>query len=257
MEDKIKLLKYRELKKYYSIIYVVKNEITMNSDDKIILKDIYTLIGIDMLGFPSVLDIIINDESNNRFWLDVFNNLKGRGINRIFFISIISNKKVQNALNLTFPNTITVISLINIINNIYKFISIRSKNTFIKQIKNLCIQPSIEQFQYEVNLFKEHYANNYIIDKLMNNKIEEIEITYEYDKNVRKLLFYHNKCLNLYDKIKKGKEVIQNIDEIWEMLYDYIIKFELNKSFYKNEWSSILNSLTIKFDEEIIKAIQE
>lgn len=259
MEENIKRKKQRNLKDLYLILYIVKNEVNVLVDNKVIIQDLYVITGTDILGNRTVLNIAINNKSNNRFWLDMFEDFKARGIKRIFFISAKEDGNITRAMKIVFPDSILVFSLANVINNIYKYVGIKGKNSISKQIKDLCILPSFEQFSYKVDLLKEQYSNNYVVNALIDNMFEFIKKTYEYDESVRKLLFNHNKVLEFYDRIKRYQtnSYIKNVDEIWTFLWDFILVFEQNKSFSKNAWTKILNSLTKKFDKEIIEAIKE
>ena len=104
MEDKIKLIKERQLEETYIVVYTFKNEVTIKTNDKLITKNIYTLIGLNTLGNRTVLDIVIEDINDNHFWLDTFESLKARGLKQIYFICIANNKNIDRALKMTLSN---------------------------------------------------------------------------------------------------------------------------------------------------------
>ncbi|MGI6329895.1 MAG: transposase [Bacilli bacterium] len=259
MKEKVNQMKNRNLKDLFTILYVVKNQIEVVVDDNIIHQNSYVITGMDIAGNRYIIDIVIDDKENNRFWLDVFESIKNRGVKRILFLSIETNKNISRALKISFPDTIIVFPLTDTINQFYKYISSRGKGNISKLIKDLCIQPNIEQFTCKVELLQEQYVNNYIVNILINNKLEDIKQTYKYDENVRKLLFSHNKNLDIYDKINTYclKNYVKNNEELWIELWETILSFEKNKSFNKQAWMEILNGLTYNFNNEIIEAIKE
>lgn len=121
-------------------------EETVKTNDKLITKKIYTLIGLNTLGNRTVLDIVIEDINDNNFWLDTLESLKVRGIKQIYFICIATNKNIDRVLKMTLPNTKIITSLTDIITLMYKYVGYKGRSTFIKQIKELYIQDTIEQF---------------------------------------------------------------------------------------------------------------
>ena len=54
-----------------------------NKDDKVIEKELNTLIGIDVNGDRQVLGLSILDKLNNHYYLDLFETLKSKGIKNI------------------------------------------------------------------------------------------------------------------------------------------------------------------------------
>src|SRR5690554_6222859 len=78
-------------------------------------------------GYSSKNKIVKTDKGNNRFWLDVFESIKNRGVKRILFLSIETNKNISRALKISFPDTIIVFPLTDTINQFYKYISSRGK----------------------------------------------------------------------------------------------------------------------------------
>ncbi len=260
MEEKIEMLKIRQLDENYIIIYSFMNEVKyVTKDHKVIPKKLYTLIGINNKGERTVLDIVIENIQDHHFWLDTFERLKSRGIKNILFISITNNQNIERAIRISYPNTIITPSLTDIITSTYKYITVRGRNHLIAQIKSLCLKEDLSSFKEHLTLFKRAFNDNIIISTLIDKKIKEIEPFYKYDIEIRKLLFNHNQYTEMYDCIKKYSldNLVSNKNELWNYLYDKMIYFEKYKSYTKRGWTEILNHIVMIFPNYLEKLMEE
>lgn len=262
MKEKIKLKKERQLDNEYIIIYAIKNKIKVKYDDKIIDKNLYTLMGINKLGERTIIDIKIEREQDNHFWLDLLESWKKRGLESICMLSIIPNNNLVRAMKVVYPTGVIVPSMVSIINSIYRYVGgNHGVNSFIKLLKAPLIQETIEEGNLQLEMFKENYSNNLIVMKLIEKNFEQLEQYYkDYDDVVRNLIFNHCKPLEIFDKIKLtiyDKEYITSDNEIWENIYDYIENIEKNKTYTKKEWSNTINHIIKYFPKILESTIKE
>ena len=106
-------------------------------------------------------------------------------------------------------------------------------------------------------LLKEKYKDNLIVLKLIESRLNNVKMYYEYDKEMRELLFNHFKATDIFDKINnilESKGYIDDVQEIWDNLYDYIERFETNKGYSKVGWTRKINSLS-KYNKNILDLI--
>ena len=175
MEEKIELKKRRELDKEYAIVYIIKNKVKVKYDDKITEKKLYTLIGLNLLGERKILDIKIEKEKDNHFWLDILESWRARGVCKIYMLSVEYSKNLERAMKIIFPEGKIVPSMPNIINSIYHYAGgFRSKNSFIKLLKQALIQDTLEEGKIKLDVFKDAYKENIIVSKLIDSNLNNI-----------------------------------------------------------------------------------
>ena len=257
-EDLIKQIRNRQLSKVYTIIYVVRNEIKYNGD-RLITKNMYSFIGIDKLGYRTIVDMVIERENDNHFWLDIFESFKIRGLEKLLFLSVTTNKDILRALKISFPETLTVPSITDNIYDIYKYVKYRSRDRFVKKIRNICIQDSIDGFKDQFDILCDEYKDNYIVSTLIDKKIKNISEYYIYNDNMRKFLFNHNFNTEFCDMINKysSNNIVNHVNEIWNYIYEKIIYMEKYKSYPKQSWTGILNDLYLLFPNYLDYLIKE
>lgn len=235
----------RKLDDTYLVVYAIKNEINIKKGDYIEKESIYSLVGIDKKGFRTLISIYPDRVNNNRYWLDIFETLKARGIKNILFLSVDNNKNFKRAVKVAFPSVIFIDSLTDIMPKFYKFSYEKNAKEIGSKICSLYIQNTTTDFKEVFKRFKAKY-NNVIHQKLIEKYLSNIESLYKYSVNIRKLLFRHSANIYLYDRIRLNfnsqKNYINSLDEIYNKLGSIDDYFGFT-SFKKSEWILMLNDL--------------
>ncbi len=246
----MELLKLNELTKKrldetYIVVYAIKNEVNIKKADIIEKNDIYTLIGIDIKGIRHLLNIYADKINNSHFWLDSFETLKSRGVKNILFLSVDDNKNMKRTAKIAFPNIVFTDSLTSIYPKFYKYISERSSKNIASKIKELYTQKTLDEYKHVFKIFNDKY-NNVIHKTLIKKYLNNIENTYKYSQNIRKLLFKHSANVQYYDKIRltfDDKKYINSFDDLYNELDNNKYRYFGYTSFQKKEWTLILNDL--------------
>lgn len=255
-EDKmqeLKLIDYtkKRLDNMYLVVYAIKNDINIKKGDYIENVDIYTLVGINKKGIRQLIGIYQDRPANNRYWLDIFENLKARGLNDVLFIAVDDNKNLKRTVKIAFPMVTFVDSLSFIASRFYKYTSERSSKQVVSKIHSLYVQPTLNDFKGKFEEFKLSY-NNVIHQKLIEKYLNNLEPCYKYSENIRCLLFKPFANNNIYDKIRlsfnSNNYFINDMNEIYDKL-ENMDKFFGFISFNKREWTLILNDLMLLYPE--------
>ena len=251
--NSLKLSDYtkKRLDDTYLVMYAIKNELNIKKGDIIENIDIYTLIGINKKGIRQLVGIYQDRPLNNRYWLDIFETIKSRGLQNVLFIAIDDNKNFKRTVKITFPMVTFVDSLTFISPKFNKYTSERSPRHVATRIHKLYFQPTLNEFQQEFNQFKETY-NNIIHKKLIEKYLNNVEGYYKYSYNIRNLLFKPSANLNIYDKIRlsfnSNEGYINSLDEVYEKL-ENMDRFFGFMSFNKKQWTLILNDLMLLYPD--------
>ena len=255
--ENLKIIDYtkRKLNESYIAIYALQNSINIKKSEIIEKVDIYTLVGINKDGIRELIGIYQDKALDNRYWLDIFENIKSRGIKTILFFSVDDNKNLKRAAKIAFPMITFVDSIMYIIPKFYKYISEKSPKSVASRINKLYTQHTLEDYKNEFALFNEKYNNN-IHKKLIEKYLNNVESFYKYSYNIRNFLFTINANMSLHDRIRlsfnSNKGYICDLNEIYENLETAENLFGFI-SFNKNQWTLIFNDLILLYpDTEFI-----
>ena len=116
------------------MMYTIKNDLNIKKGDIIENINIYTLVGINKKGIRQFVGIYQDRPLNNRYWLDIFESLKKRGLNTILFVAIDDNKNFKRTVKIAFPMVNFVDSLIYIASKFDKYTSERCSRKVMSRI---------------------------------------------------------------------------------------------------------------------------
>lgn len=137
--------------------------------------NVYTFVGINIKGIRQLIGIYQDRPLNNRYWLDIFENFKTRGLNNVLFIAVDDNKNLRRTVKITFPMVTFVDALTFITSKFDKYTSEKSSRKVVSRIHRLYSQPTLDEFKNEFQSFKESY-NNIIHQKLIEKYLKNVEI---------------------------------------------------------------------------------
>lgn len=249
----LKLIDYtrKRLDDMYIMMYAIKNDLNIKKADIIENIDVYTIVGINRKGIRQLVGIYQDRPLNNRYWLDIFETFKSRGLHTILFLAIDDNKNFKRTVKITFPMVTFVDSLTYIASKFDKYTSEKSSRKVVSRIHRLYSQPTIKDFKIEFDSFKQSY-NNIIHQKLIEKYLNNIEGYYKYSYNIRNLLFKPSANTRIYDRIRlsfnSNENYINDLNEIYEKL-ESMDRFFGFISFNKKQWTLILNDLMLLYPD--------
>lgn len=95
--EKINLMDFqkRKLKNFYIALYIITKEIRIRTESCITNKKLYVLTGLDIMGSRQVLGVYFDNKNDNRFWLERFEDIQARGVNKVLFFVTPVNKNIE------------------------------------------------------------------------------------------------------------------------------------------------------------------
>ena len=109
----------RKLEKCYPFIYVDCLYCSVKEDLRSIKKAIYVVLGVNAQGIKDVLGIWIDTTESASKWCEIFEELKSRGIEDIFFVSMDGLTGLPEAVEKVYPQAILQRCIVHITRNIY------------------------------------------------------------------------------------------------------------------------------------------
>lgn len=250
----IKEIENTKLEQTYLIVYALKYNLNIKKEEFIEKRDSYTFVGLNSQGKRKYLGTYIENKEEHRFWLDIFETWKKKGLKDVLFLSVDDNTYLKKCFRVSFPETNFVPFLLDIVDSFYKYFSDKFSTKIRTEIKKLYICDNLVDYKNNYNLFLEKYGQNQILLSMINKYLINIEDIYKYDKNIRKALFnsYSLKVIkNKIEKEMKEKLFIKKENDIIESMVEVINNLERNTSYTKREWLIILESFYSLFKERV------
>ena len=84
--------KKKELEKLYVNLFILEEETYVRKKEEIKKQKIYIFIGLNLKGYKDILGVYTPEEETTGYWMREINDLKLRGIEELFMVSMINNK---------------------------------------------------------------------------------------------------------------------------------------------------------------------
>lgn len=260
VSEEVEKWQNRELKKCYPFVYIDCLYCAVKEDYKSIKKAIYVVLGVDTEGIKDVLGVWIDTNETASKWCQIFEELKIRGIEDIFFVSMDGLTGLPEAIEKVFPHTITQRCVVHIVRNIYSILAKKEAKEVIADFKKIYTASNLENAKLEYENFKEKYKGNKALIKKVEENIEWIYQLFDYTQGIRKVIYTTNAIESLNSclrKVTKGKGSFINENALKKVLYLRIKDLEKNWSKGIANWGKIQNELALLFEERFLKYIEQ
>lgn len=218
------------------------------------------MLGIDTEGKKEVIGIWLDKTESATFWNGIFEEIKERGVNDIFFVSMDGQKGLPEAIEKIYPKTITQRCVVHIMRNIYSILNKKEAAEIIKDFKKVYTSVTREMSEIEYSDFRKKYAENKRLIKRTDEYVEHIYPLFEYPEEIRKIIYTTNPIESLNSalrKVTRGKGSFINEGALMKVLYLRVEALEKKWCKGSQNWRNVENQLGILFGERYTKYIIE
>ena len=248
----------RKLQKCYPFVYIDCLYCSVKEDLRSIKKAIYVVLGVDTEGKKEVLGIWIDSTESASKWCEIFEELKSRGVEDIFFVSMDGLTGLPEAIESVYPQTITQRCIVHIVRNIYSILPKKETKEIISDFKKIYTSSNLENAKLEYENFVEKYRENKKLIKKVKENIEWIYQLFDYPTGIRKVIYTTNAIESLNSglrKVTKGKGSFINENALMKVLFLRIQDLQKNWSKSIKNWGTVQNELSILFEDRFLKYI--
>ena len=259
VSEEVEKWQNRELENCYPFVYVDCLYCSVREDLRSVKKAIYVVLGIDTLGVKDVLGIWIETTETASKWCEIFEELKSRGVEDIFFVSMDGLTGLPEAVERVYPQAILQRCIVHITRNIYSILPKKEVKEVVTDFKEIYTASNLEHAKLEYEAFKKKYKDNKKLMKKVEDNINWIMQIFEYPPAIRKLIYTTNAIESInagLRKVTKGKGTFINETALIKVLYLRIQ--DLKKKWAKSikNWKEVQNELAGIFEDRFIKYIE-
>lgn len=256
VNEEVEKWQKRKLQKCYPFVYVDCLYCSVKEDLRSVKKAIYVALGVDTQGIKDVLGIWIDTTESASKWCEIFEELKERGVEDIFFVSMDGLSGLPEAVEKVFPQAIMQRCIVHITRNIYSIIAKKECKEVIADFKKIYTASNLEQCKLEYENFKKKYEENKKLLKKVDDNIQWIFQIFEYPPAIRKVIYTTNAIESLnagLRKVTKGKGSFVNENALLKVLYLRIKDLQKNWSKGIASWKNVQHELIEIFGKRFLK----
>lgn len=251
----IKEWQNRPLQVIYAVVFLDAIHYNVKQEGQIVKKAAYMAIGIDLDGNKDVLGMWIGENESAKFWLNVLNELRNRGVQDIPIASVDNLTGFTEAIAACYPDTEIQKCIVHQIRNSIRYVSYKDVKKITAALKPIYTASSENAATEELDKFEIVWGTKYpLIVRSWRNNWAEISTFFKYPPEIRKIIYTTNMIESYHRqlrKVTKGKSVFPNDDALLKMLYlatQHVMRKWTGRI---QNWSQILLQLSIFFPEKV------
>ena len=203
--DELNEWRNRPLKKCYAFTFVDCMYVTLRNDYEVKECAVYVILGYDLQGHKEILGIWLSESESKNYWMQIFDDIKTRGVEDIFFISMDGvsglEKLVLKPFSLmSWSNDASV----HLIRNSIKYIPSKDYKKYTQSLKKVYGAPNLKAANIAFDSFKNEWSQYPGAVDVWVRNFAHIEQLYDYGSDVRKVMYTTNAIESINSSFRKA-----------------------------------------------------
>lgn len=189
----------RQLEEQYAIVFVDATYFSVKQDGIVTKKAVYIALGVTMRGEKEILGFYIGDAESAKYWCNILNELRNRGVKDILILCADGLKGLKDAIGNIFPMTEFQRCIVHIIRNTLQYVSYKDRKELDEKWKARRVS---------LDIWKDHW--------------DSIQPFFKYGPETRKIMYTTNAIESLnkcYKKLNKGRRVFPTVQSLEKSMY--------------------------------------
>ena len=254
----------RPLDSIYPVLFVDGIRIKIR-DGTVTNRVVYVVMGINMDGERDILGLWVGPTGGEspKFWLGVITELKNRGIDDVLLLCCDGLKGLPDSARATWPLVDVQLCVVHLVRNSLRYASKKHWGAITGQLREIYTAPGIGAAELSFEAFAEEWEPIYpAMVKAWRDAWDDFEPFLEFPVELRTIVYSTNAIESLNSRFRKAavrRGHFPTDQAAMKVLYLVSIERRKNRSNPTgriNGWKSILNTLTIHYNDRI-KAVTD
>lgn len=251
---RIKEWQERPLDDVYPVVFVDATYFYVKDEGVVGKKAVYVILGINSEGYKDVLGFYVGESESAKYWLNILNELKARGLKDILILCADGLKGLPEAIATAYPKTEFQRCVVHMIRNTMAYVSYKDRKELASDLKLIYRAPTADEgYSNLLELREKWIKRNINLDNWINNW-DNVSTFFKYGPELRKIIYTTNSIESLnnsYKRINKGRRTFPSVQSLEKSVYlaTEIITEKWTQP--QRNWGVILNELKIFFEDRI------
>lgn len=248
----VKEWQQRPLESVYAVVFMDAIHYHVRSEGQIVKKAVYIAIGIDLDGKKDVLGMWVGENESAKFWANVLNSLRNRGIQDIFIACTDNLTGFSAAIEAVFPKTEIQNCIIHQLRNSSKYVSYKDIKALMADLKAVYAAVDEAAALNALDAFSEKWDKKYPkISQSWHANWANLSTYFKYPQEIRRLIYTTNTIEGFnrqLRKVTKSKSVFPTDDSLLKMLYLAMVDITKKWTGRRQDWSVIHAQMAVYFE---------
>jgi transposase-like protein len=204
VSEDVKAWRSRPLEARYAVVYMDAIRIKGRQNGKVLATSVNVALGINFEGRKEVLGMWISENEGAKYWMNVLNELKNRGVKDILIACMDGLAGFPDAVRAVFPQTRVQLCIIHMIRNSLKFVSYKDRKGVCADLKSVYTAPTEEAAIEALEAFGKKWNAKYpAIYDSWSAKWTDLNEFFKYSGEIRKVIYTTNAIESLNFQFRK------------------------------------------------------
>lgn len=246
--DQVDEWQNRPLKKFYTFLFVDCMYVSIKKDYETKNCAVYVILGYDVNGVKDVLGLWINETEGKHSWMQIFDELKSRGVEDVLFISMDGVSGLEEGAKSIFKDVVVQRCIVHLIRNSIKYIPSKDYKAFTAHLKKVYGAANLKSAKAEFERFKQAWSNYPGAVNVWVRNWQSVAQLFNYGSAVRKVMYTTNAIESVNSSFRKvtKKGAFPSEDALLKLLYLRVT--ELYKKWNNRpatNWALVRNQLSM------------
>lgn len=242
----------RPLESVYPIVFLDAMHFKVREDGKVTSKAFYSILGVNKEGQKDILGLYFSEAEGARFWLNVLNDLRARGVEDILIASIDGLKGFPEAIAEVYPRAEIQLCVVHQIRHSLKYVISKDQRDFMQDLKLIYKATSKELAEHHLLELGEKWGKKYpAVIKSWQTHWESLSQYFKYPEELRRIIYTTNIVEGFHRQVRKytkNKGAFTSENALLKLIYCACQK--IMEKWYQpmHNWALIASQLQIYFE---------
>ena len=245
----------RPLESVYAVVFLDAIHYHVRSEGQIVKKAVYIAIGVNLDGRKDVLGMWVGENESAKYWANILNSLRNRGVEDIFIACTDNLKGFTTAIEAVFPQTEVQNCIIHQIRNSTKYVSYKDLKALMADLKAVYTAVDEISAMDALEAFSERWDKKYPkISESWRANWPNLSTYFKFPAEIRRLIYTTNAIEGFnrqLRKVTKSKSVFPTDDSLFKMLYLAMMDITKKWTGRRQDWSKIHAQLAVYFADRM------
>ena len=243
----------RPLESVYPFVFLDAIHYKVKENHQYQTKAAYVVLGITMDGKKDILGVWIGEHESSKFWLNVLNDLKSRGVLDVYLFCVDGLKGFVEAIGAVYPKSQVQRCIIHQIRSSTRYVSYKDIKPLMADLKQVYTAVTEQEALEHLRIFRDNWGRQYpSCVKSWEDNWEILSTFFAYPPEIRKIIYTTNIIEGLnrqFRQITKNKPSFTNDDSLRKMLYLASRKIVEHWTARCRNWDMVLAQLNVMFQD--------
>ncbi len=260
LDAEVKAWQTRRLDRAYPLLFLDGIVVHVRSESGQVREHtMYVAIGVTFEGKKELLGLWLNETEGAKFWLSCLTDLKNRGVEDVFIVSVDGLTGFPEAIQTVYPQARVQLCVVHLVRAALRYVSTQDSQEVVADLKKIYQADSVVEAEQELESFAHKWDAKYpTISKQWRLKWPHITTMFELPRPIRKVMYTTNLIESVNSVIRKftrNRKQYPNRDSALKMIYMAISEASKRWTKALHNWKEALNHFAIMFEDRMPKEL--